>query len=290
MSNVYTGQVQGLSKIATGTPSAFCRAVTGGNLAIDMVNIVTEGLGGQLNVRKGVYVAKLNWTCVGPAKTDTQYWFPTTAGVQVANFPSFLVEADDGSNGKEFVLESGQPATVNVTLSDAEDAELMYEFSAWFVGVTQQAAGTKVPAYNSVLGHTRNDIEVAWATVKYGTLSFSLTNDLGISIHNPADGKSTNSKTKAEGVYFTGQRPRFEAVTSSVHQIGAAAILGDTWTPGNITITCANGTAGENVLFTLSSWVPDGEASMPLESGGRAGFGQAYIPGPGTIYNRVVLS
>jgi hypothetical protein len=290
-SNVYTGQVQGLSKIATGTPSAFCRVVTGGKFAVDLINVVTKGLGGQLKVRKSLYIGKLNFQCVGPAKADTQLWFPTTAGVQVAAFPDFLVEADDGSNGQEFQLAGGQPASVTVSLGESNTEELMYDFTAWFVTVTQQARGTDVPVYNSVGGHTRNDITVAWAGSKYGCMSFSLTNDLGIQVHNPADGKTALSKTKAEGVYYTGQDIRFEAVTSNVHQIGAAAILGDEWTPGDITITCANATVGENILFTLGSFVPDGEASMPLEVAGKVGFGQAYVPGGnGTIWNRVVLT
>ena len=289
-SNVYTGQVQGLSKIATGTPSAFCRAVTGGTFSIDMINVVTTGLTGQVNVRKALYIGKLNFQCIGPAKTDTQLWFPTTAGVQVGSFPDFLVEVDDGSNGQEFQLEDGQPASVTVSLGEGDSDELMYDFTAWFPTITQQARGTDVAVYNSVGGHTRNDITVAWAGSKYGCMSFSLTNDLGIQTHNPADGKTALSKTKPEGVFYTQQDIRFEAVTSNVHQIGAAAILGDEWTAGNITITCANATAGENILFTLGSFVPDGEASMPFEVNGRVGFGQSYIPGAGAIYNRVVLT
>lgn len=288
-SNVFTGQVQGLSKIATGTPAAFCRAVTGGSLSISPNNVRKVGIGGQLHVRKGTQDCELSVSCVGVSKTDLALWFPTTAGVVVASFPDFLVEVDDGAAGQEFVLSGGQPGSVKVSCGDGPDAEVEYEFTMKFDTVTEQARGMKACVYNAVKNHTINDVTVTFAAATQGCLSFELSNDLGLEMHNPADGKTAGSKTLPDGYYVTKNSPTFSCVTSNVFK--GTAMDGDDWTAENVVLALANGTSGENITITLVGWVPDGSAwEMPLEAEGRVGFAHAFAPGDGTIYNRVTIA
>lgn len=286
-SNVFTGQVQGISKIAAGTPAAFCRAITGGSVTISPNNIRKVGIGGQLHVRKGTQDVEMSVTCVGVARTDLALWFPTTAGVVVANFPDFLVEVDDGTNGQEWVLSGGQPGSVKMSCSDGPDAEVEYTFTMKFDTVTEQARGTKACVYNSLKGHTINDIAVAFAAAAQGCLSFELSNDLGIEMHNPADGKTAGSHTLPDGYYVTKNAPTFSCVTSNVFK--GTAMDGDTWTAEDIVLTLANGTAGENITITLDDWVPE-SWNMPVEAEGRIGFAHEFAPGDGTIYNRVTTA
>lgn len=288
-SNVFVGQVQGISKIATGTPSAFCNTVTGGSMSFEFNNQTIVGIGGQVLVRKGTTYARLDVECIGVALADIAKFFPTTAGVQVVSFPSFLVEVDDGTNGQEWLLASGQPATISVDLAEDDSAVLSYRMSMIFASITQQARGTKACVYNALGGHTKNEIAVAYGGSTFGTLGLSLTNDLGAAFQNPADGKSVGSKTVPEGCYVTKNAPRLSVVTSNVFKGGVAGILGDTWTAENITITCANGTAGENITYTLSNMVPM-TWNMPVEAEGRIGFKSEFEPGTGTTYNRVALT
>lgn len=287
MANVYNGMVAGLSKIATGTPAAFCRKVSSATITRSANNIRNAGIGGQLQVRKGTDEITLDMTCVGVSNTDLALWFPTTAGVQVASFPDFLVEVDDGSNGLEYVLSGGQPSSATITCSGGAASQLEVQLQAKFTTATEQAAGTDVPVYNSVIGHTINDIAVAQGTRTYGALSFSLSCDLGTEMVNTMDGKSASAKTIPTSYIITTVNPSLTVETTDEWQMDT--MDGDTWTAGNITITCANGVTAENSTITLTNWVPS-ELNIPLEAEGMVSFGHSFEPGSGTIYNRVAFS
>ena len=287
MPNIFNGQVIGLSKTSGGTPSAFCRAVSGGTFSRNPNNVVKGGIGGQRHVRKGADEVSLDWTCVGPAKTDLALWFPTTVGVQVASFPDFLVEVDDGSNGCELVVSGGQPASCTISVGEGPDAEVEYSFSAKFTTATEQAVGTDVAVYNSVLGHTINDITVQQAAADYGILSFELRGDLGIAMVNAMDTKASDSQTIPTAYAITKQDVTFTCSSTDEWQLDS--MDGDTWTAGDIVITMANGTGAEDITITLDDFVPD-EFNMPLEAEDIEKFGHSFIPGAGTAYNRVQIS
>ena len=157
---------------------------------------------------------------------------------------------------------------------------------AWLL-YTEQAAGTDVPVYNSVIGHTINDIAVAQGTGTYGALSFSLSCDLGTEMVNTMDGKSAGSKTIPTSYIITTINQSLTVETTDEWQM--ASMDGDTWTAGNITITCANGVTAENSTITLTNWVPS-ELNIPLEAEGMVSFGHSFEPGPGTMYNRVTFA
>lgn len=293
MGELFNYQVVGASKIATAVPSAFCREIIGGNFILRSHDTAEPGAGGQYHSRKGTLEAELSLRVIGPALADVALWFPTTAGVQVASFPDFLVEADDGTNGKEYVLSDGQPGTIRVACAETEDAQAIYEFMMKFATPTPQAIGTGVPVYNSLLGHTINDIVVAFGTDgDKECLSFELANDLGVSMNNPMKTKTVGKKTLADGFFIDpAAPPTFSCVTADMYQGEAAGIIGDTWTPISPTIALANGTAGENITFTLANYKPEGDAfNMPVEGRGRVGFAHNFGAGSGTVFNRVTLA
>jgi len=287
MSNVFTGQVQGISKIATGTPAAFCRAISGGDFAIDPNNTIFNGIGGQVVARKGANAITLSFTCGGVDKADLALWFPVTAVVQVATFPDFLIEVDDGTNGQEWVLTGGQPSSAKVSCAGGLGSEVQYTLGMSFKLATEQAVGTKVPVYNSLIGHTNNNIGVTYGGAAAGTLSFDLSNDLGAEFHNPMDAKTAGVQHVVDGVYITKNDVKFSAVLSNV--LKGTAMDVDTWTPEAVVIAMLNGTAGQNITATLSNMVP-GAWGMPVEAQGRIGFKHEWIPGPGTAFNRVVFT
>ena len=289
---VYNAQVIGASKIAEGTPSAFCRQIIGGNFILRSHDTSEPGAGGQYHSRKGTLEAELSLRVIAPALADIELWFPTTAGVQVAAFPDFLVEADDGTNGKEYVLSDGQPGTIRISCTEAEDAQVIYELMAKFATPTPQAIGTDAPVYSSLLGHTINDVTVQIPDADIDCLSFDLANDLGITMNNPMNTKEVGAKTLPDGYFIDpATPPTFSCVTSSMFVGAAAAIVGDTWTPAAISIALANGTAGENITYTFANYKSEGDAfNMPVEGRGRVGFGHNFGAGSGTIYNRVTLA
>jgi len=293
MGELFNYQVVGASKIATGTPSAFCREIIGGNFILRSHDTAETGAGGQYHSRKGTLEAELSLRVIAPALADIALWFPTTAGVQVAAFPDFLVEADDGTSGKEYLLSDGQPGTIRVSCAETEDAQVIYEVMAKFATPTPQAIGTDVPVYSALLGHTINDV-----TVGFGTdgdkecLSFDLANDLGVSMNNPMKAKDADSKTLPNGYFIDpAAPPTFSCVTADMYQGEAADIVGDTWTPITPTIALANGTGAQDITFTLTNYKPEGDAfNMPVEGRGRIGFAHNFGAGSGTVYNRVGLA
>jgi hypothetical protein len=172
-------------------------------------------------------------------------------------------------------------------VGDAEDAEVEYQFTIKFALVTPVAAGTDLPLYNSVKGHTRNDITVQLAGSDQNVLSFTLANDLGAKMHNPMNTKVAGALTWPMGYVVTKQEPTFSCVTSKAYNSGA--LSGDGWTAVDITIAMANGTAGENITITLQDFVPE-SWNMPLEAEDLVGFGHEFGLGDGTVYNRVVAA
>lgn len=289
MVDMYTGQVQGVSLIATGTPSSFCRKVSSGSLKINSNNIRNVGIGGQLLVRKGTSSIELELTCVGVDKTNLAFWFPTTAGATVASFPDFLVEVDDGSGGVEFILSGGQPGSCTVSCSNAADAVTEYKLTATFTTATLQAVGTDVPVYNSYSGHTINDVHVQVGAADCGVLSFDLSNDLGAKVVNTMDTKATGSKTFATGVIITGSDPKISFTTTEL--LGVTAMLEDTWTPSDVTLTFSNGVTAEDMTITCGDFVP-ASFDMPLEAEDLVAFGHEYVAGgvTGTVYNRITIA
>lgn len=287
MANIYTGQVQGVSLIATGTPAAFCRKVSGGELKVDMSNVVNKGIGGTLHVRKGTSQISLSITCVGVESTFLAYFFPTTAGVTVANFPDFLVECDDGSTGQEWVLSNAQPKSVKVSCSNGEDAEVEYEFEIMAATVTPAAAGTDVPVYNGHPGFTINDVHVQVGAADVGVMSFDLSNDLGTKIVNTMDLKASGSKTMPTAVVPVSQDVKLSFTTTN--SLGSTGVFADDHTLVDVTIAMDNGATGA-VAATLHDFVPR-TWNMPLQAEDVVAFAHEYEPGgDSTIYNRVTFA
>jgi hypothetical protein len=300
MPNVYTGQVQGLCLTSSGTPSAFCREVLNGTLSIDLQNIRKIGIGSQVHARKGTTEIRLEWTCIGPSAASIGKWFPTTAGTQVSDFPAastdFLVEVDDGTNGKEWILSGCQPASCKVACSEDPGAEVEYTFAIVATTATLAAAGTDTPAYNAVKGHTINDITVQIGGSAQGALSFALSNDLGARLYNAMDGKASGEHTIATGAVVTTQNPTFVCVTTDEFKLATGttyALDADTHSDEDITVAMANGTSGEDITITMTHFVPD-RVNMPLEAEDLVGFGHEFGLGSNsdhpTLHGRVTVA
>jgi len=284
----FNGQVMGCCTIAAGVPSGFCRAVLGGNMSFPFNTIQKVGIGGQNHTRKGLQLPTLRFRCVGVDKANLALWFPTTAGVQVAAFPDFLVEVDDGSAGKEFVLSDGQPGACTISLGEGPDAEVEYEFEAQFATVTSQDVGTDTPAYLSTyLGHTHNDVVVQVGGVDANILTFQLQNGLTCAEINACNTKVSGSKTYPSAFGIASYKPSLAVTVSNLFNVSTWEA--DTSTAATMTIAMANGTAGQNITATLTDWVYD-SPEIPIEGEGLAAFPMQFIPHQSTVYNRIAFT
>jgi hypothetical protein len=290
MATVFNGQVTGVSKIATGTPAALCREANG---TMEVVSHDPEvaGAGGQWWTRKGSYEVTVSLTCVGVALADQQKFFPTTAGVQVASFWDLLVEADDGTNGREFVLSDGQPGSIRIAVSEALDGYIACELMMKYATVTPANIGTDAPAYNSLLGHTINDVTIQRASTDADIKSMELAHDLNLQPYNPMNTKSAGSKTAIDGWYIDPQGPpTFSCVAGDLlwGEDAGDPLFGDTWTASSWTIALANGTAGENITYTLTNYTPR-RWSFGVGAD-HDGFPHELKAAAGTVFNRCTLA
>lgn len=283
MSSVWTGQVQDFCKVSGDSAAAFCREVIGGTLTLDPHTISKRGIAAQVHSRKGVLEATLEVRCIGVRKEDLALWFPTTRGVQVVNFPSFYVAADDGSNSYAVLLSDAQPGSITIEQSDGEDAEVEINLTLKAATVDPDASSL-TPSYNSMAGHTASDTVITIGS-ELGVLSWSLSNDLGLKMWNPRNIKTT--KALPFGYVITQQDPRFQAVCSDSGYL--ADMLADDWIPTDIVIAMANGTQAEDIEITLSGFILS-NWSAPFEPEGIVGHTHEWVPGSGNQYGRVLFS
>lgn len=292
MAERYNYQVTGAAKWAEGqTVTAFCRQILGGNMEVISHDPGEIGAGGQWWSRKGTYELTLTLRCLGIALADQQLWFPTTAGVQMVSFPSFLAEVDDGTSGREFVVTEGQPGTFRASVNEAMDGRIEYEVSMKFAEATPQAVGTAAAAYNSLKCHTINDVTVQATSADIDCLSFELTNDLNPQPNNPMNTKEAGSKTAVDGYYLNQQAPPgFSCVTGGMFKGDESddPLFKDAWTPEDITIALANGTGAEDITYTLSDYKPT-RWNLPVGAD-MDGFAHEFGHEGETVYNAVTLA
>jgi len=283
-------QVTGASKIATGTPSALARKLNG---SMEVISHDPEGIGagGQWWSRKGSYEITVNLSCVGVALADQAKFFPTAAGVQVSSFWDLLMEADDGTNGREFVLSSGQPGSIQVAVSEEWEGYVACDIMMKYADCAPAARGTDVPVYSSVKGHTIDDVTVQETSTDVDCLSFALTNDLNLQPNNPMNTKEATDKTAIDGYYINPQAPPgFELVTGGPlwGDKDGDPLFADTWTATNWTIALANGTGGEDITYTLDGYKPK-RWNMGIGAD-HNGFAHVMGAEQGTVFNRVTLA
>lgn len=278
---LHTGQVQGVCKIATGTPTALCRALTGGSVSISQNVIQKKGTGGQIHSRPGTISIEVSLDCIGVAAADIALWFPTAAGVAVASFPDLLVV--QGSN--QHILSGGQPMSISASCDNGADAEITYSLKAVYAGYASTTGAAVV--YNALLGHTLYDITAQIGAADADIMSFSLENDLGGSLFNAMNTRSAQSKRFATGSYVTGQDPKVSFVSSK--QLPVTDMNADVPAVNDIVFTLANGTAGENVTFTCNDFYVNSWED-PVEVEGVIGFSHELVPASGTQYSRIVVT
>lgn len=271
----YSGQVQGISKVATGTASAFARSIKG-KLTIDAKPIEEYGAGGQAVVGKGTLEASLDISdAIGVAKADAAKWFPTTAGVQVGSFPDFVVT----TGGQQWTLEDGQPGGATISMS-AGDGLLKGSFAVKFATVTP-AAATIAHAYATAAGDTNNTIVVQLGAADIGCLSFEIGNGLDAPpMVNPMDTKVAGSLSLPKGYQIAAKLPTVTAVLEA--ELATTQLFADSWTPDDLVIDCA-----EFGTITVKDVVHASFEGEVEDGSGVVGYSYKFQLGSGTVYNRV---
>lgn len=286
MSYLLTGEVVGVSKIATGTPAALC-ASGNGTFTIDPNTTEFDGIGGQAHARGGSLGIMIDLECVGLGMADQQLWWPAAPCVQVAAFPDILATLDDGTNGAQYVLSGGQPRGFKASVANALDAEVRYSIGMSFALATPAAAGADTAVYNELLGHSRGDITVALPDDE-GALAWELEAAMELEYHDPMKARGAAAKRFIEGLFIKSYRPSLSVETSE--QFTIAELLADVYTGNAITITMANGTVGENVIYTIANAVPSDPLASGMAEGNATGFNQRWVPASGSRYGWCAVS
>ncbi len=278
-----TGQVQGLCKIVDGTPAPFCRVLSAGTYRIDPHNSEAKGIGDQLLSSKGTTEVELTGLeCEGIANSDLALWCPTSAGVQVADFPDFLVAAD-GTDGMQWVMSSCQPGGFSMRMDAGPDARL--KFTLGLKGIpTPQAAETATPVYTNLSGYERGQVSILFGGQSAEVLSIDLSNDLTPEMYDPLEVREPQHMTEPLGYYIRTQTPRLRVTTGKVFK-AEAALFADEHTPQNVVITCDNG-KDTPLVVVLTDFIP-GAWSMAMTPDGLVAFDQEFQPASGTISNRI---
>ncbi|HOA01372.1 MAG TPA: hypothetical protein PLF11_00165 [Bacillota bacterium] len=283
---VISGLVQGFSTIATGTPAAFCRLCNGGRFSLEPNNVEEEGIDGQRLVRKGVMDCTVEAECVSVDLTNLQKFFPTTAGIQMASFPDFLVKGGTETGDSLFIVSSAQP--VGIRIANAGGPKALTIARVTIKGIaTIQTPGTYAPVYNSLKGHIARDCKVAVASTVYNTVSWELSCDLNATAEVYQDGTQAAAEWKPDGYAIPSIKYGFSAVTRLPWALAQYEVRD--WTAADITLSLKNGISAQDLIFTLDDWVPNGQ-EMPFAVNNIVGYSQAFIPGSGTIYNRVTIA
>lgn len=286
----FNGLVQGISKIATSTPSALCRACIGGSYERNPNNSVITGISNQRQVIKGLDEITVNVDCIGMAKEDLALWFPTTVGTSMASFPDLLLSVFDGTNGLDWVLTGCQPLSAKVSCGDGPDAMVQISLGIKGVLATEAAGGTGVPVYHSAStqgGFHRKHCTVTYGGVAKQTLSWEFGVDLSTEMYDLMDGKTAGSLSVPTGYIIKSADYSFSCTTAGVFK--GDAMDGDGWTPEDIVIALANGTAGQNQTWTLDDFVPSAW-NMPFGPEDMIAFAHEFIPGSGTVVNRITVA
>jgi len=279
MSDVIIGDMLGFSKIATGTPSEFCREVHGGQMTYDSNPIIREGVGGQRKVLKGMSAVTTSCVCTGVAKADWALWLPGTLDLQIATMFECLAEVDDGTNGAEFLLTGGQPSKFGLSWTDAPDAEVEFTLDAVWALATEQAVGTDIPVYYTdatAAGYGPGDMSVVFGADP-GVISINLQVDLLTQAHNTATVRAALAKTFPDSYHLTGVNPTCELITTEPLII--TQLTDDEYTAGNIVVTLDNGVVADDAAITLTGMVCP-NFNIRWEGGnGKVGFAHSFILG-----------
>lgn len=266
---MYIGDMVGFSKIAAGTPAAFCREVHGGSMSYETNPIVLQGIGGQRVTRKGLSTIRTSVRCVGVAVADWSLWIPGALDLEIDSMFDVLVELDDGAAGQEFVLSGGEPARLQLEWSDAPDGLVEFTLDALWALATEQAVGTDTPAYyddTTDLIYGPGDISCTVGGADPGVLGINLVVDLHTTVRNTATVRSAAAKTFPDGYVLTRVEPTLELITEEPIVIGE--LVDDEYTPVDISITLNNGVAAADAVITLEDMVcPDFNLELENDEG-----------------------
>ena len=273
-----TGFIQGLSKIATGTPAAFAATVTG-SMSWDTQTAEHRGTGGQVVRRKGASKVTIEFEATGVAPADMALWFPTTAGEQVGSFPDFLV--DDGD--QQWILTGGVPGAGTIGKGAGETDLLTFSGSVEFALATPTSGKTAV--YTTLTGYAKADI-VASLGSEGGINSFEISNGAGTEARNPMDSKSAGALTFPASVALTSFDPTAKIETDE--KLAGAELYADDYTAADLVIVCDNGV---DTPFSITcSDVVQSVYNGPVQADGIVYYSYDLVFGTGNVFNRVTFA
>lgn len=291
MARVFNGQVTNLGLGGSGGVTGMFRTLLSGSLDLNTNDIEEQGAGGQIWTGKGITEATLKFSCIGPDITNAALFFPTTAAVQIENFPGFYVEANDGINYLNWAMTLCQPAAAQVASAGGKGSAVKWEFTVKAaLGEALEAQPESCTFVNELLGHGSPQVAVSYGNAALGTIGWTLSSDLGTDFHNPQDAKETGALTWPDGCVLGNRKESFEATVSDPARTEIAYVGVDAWPIEDITIALKNGTSDEDVIIRLLQWQAGGPTGVPLESGAVQAYKLSAKPATGFFYGRVTLA
>ncbi len=283
-----TGRIQHLC-LLTGegatTPAGLANTITG-DYEIDTGALVSEGIGNQRLVLKGLQTAKLTFEAVGMLKSELVKCFPADASETPTALTPMLLVTD---TGEAYKLENGVGnATISVAADD--NSRVTVRVEAQFGKVSE---GTGAPVYLTSIGHQRRHVLAKIDTKDAGMHTFEVGSGVTYEADNNLDTRAAGTERDIPGWKIAELSPTFSCELEAALEAADDFLAGDAVTgeyvPHDIVITLANGTAGENITITLTDWI------APVRKGTLQAQGIAYYPyewqrGTGTNSARLTMA
>jgi hypothetical protein len=279
-----SGRIQGLCLMTGGTTPAGLARTVKGSYEIDSGPVVDEGIGGQRVVAKGILTAKIEIEAIGLLKAELIKWFPT--GDTLSALTPMLLVADTGDI---FLLQNGVPgpASISVPGADNTNAFVSMKATAQFGHVT---AGSGTPVYLATKGHLRKHATVQVNGTDGGVNSLEIANGLSLTPNADLDTRASGYEQSIDGYDPDDFQPTMAIALGA--SFGTTDLITGTagaYTLHDVVLALANGTAGENLTFTMSDWIAPVYKGA-LAKAGKVYYGYDMIPGTGTILGRMTVA
>lgn len=277
-----TGRIQHLCLLTGGTTPAGVATAIEGDYEINRNAIETEGIGDQLLAVPGFTTATVNFKAVGFLKAEMVKFAEPAAGSAMTALGVYLLQTD---TGEIYKLENGCGS--NLKIEVGADANSMVQVSGTMqFGKVSETTGT--PVYLTSGGHQKRhctvEIDASAATVN----TFAL--DSGLTVEPSANLDA--ARTAYAAWNCTESKPTLTCEMSTLLEDPTDFLAGDlngAFVPHDIVIELANGTAGENVTFTLADMIAPVRKGT-LQTKGVIYHSYEWARGTGAITGRLTIA
>jgi len=266
------------------TPAGLARVVTG-TYKLDSGPHTGDGIGDQTVTMPGVHTAQLDLEPIGMDKTELLKFFPSTGAADLTDLTPMLLLTDTGHLYK---LSYGTPGAASISAStpDGMNSWLSTKLTCMFGKVE---AGTGTPIYLTTHGHRRRDASVTMDTAAAGITSWEISNGLGLEPDANFDARSVGDEDALpDGWLAREMNPTFACTFKNPLALTDRIATG-AYVPHDFVISLANGTAAEDVAFTLTDWIAP-EDAQELQAQGIRHFKYDWKRGSGTISGRLTAA